>query len=154
LPAQPGIVTANREVYSDLAVGRLAIREAIVAVDKQHIAQKCLRLPEQLFNLGAMLAAGKTRSVAFALRSNWPLNKGNLPSSDTEKTGLAAVSAGKDRYYGVETSSAGKTFVAVYPGKAAGEACATCHNQHPNATRRDFKPGNTIGGITVRIPMP
>jgi len=146
------VVSANREVYTDLVVGRLA-QENLMASDEQYLAKKCLPLPEQLFNIGAMLAAGKTHTASFALRSNTPLNKNNLPSSEMEKQGLAAISAGKDRFYGVETSGAVKTFVAVYPDKAAREACAACHNQHANASRRDYKAGDVMGGIAVRIPM-
>jgi hypothetical protein len=147
------IVTANREVYSTLVVDRLVSREKVIAVSEHYVEQKCLPLPEQLFNLGAALAAGRNRTATFALRSAWALNKASLPASPMEKTGLAAVAAGQDRFYGVETSGGAKTLVAVYPDKAVSEACASCHNQHGNSSRRDFKPGDVMGGTVVRIQM-
>ncbi len=147
------IVAANREVYSTLVVDRLVSRENVIAVSEHYVEQKCLPLPEQLFNLGAALTAGRNRTATFALRSAWALNKASLPASPMEKTGLAAVAAGQDRFYGVETSDGAKTLVAVYPDKAVSEACASCHNQHGNSSRRDFKPGDVMGGTVVRIPM-
>jgi hypothetical protein len=146
------VVSANREVYANLVVARL-VQEHLMALDEQYLAKKCLPLPEQLFNIGAMLAASKTGAASFALRSAAPLNQTNLPSSELEKQGLAAISEGKDRFYGVETAGSAKTFVAVYPDKASSEACASCHNGHPNATRRDYKAGSVLGGIAVRIPI-
>ncbi len=148
------IVTANREVYATLVVDRLVLREKAIAVCEHYVEEKCLPLPEQLFNLGAGLAAGRNRTATFALRSPWALNKASLPASPMEKTGLTAVAAGQDRFYGVETSGGAKTLVAVYPDRASGEACASCHNQHGNSSRRDFKTGDVMGGIVVRIPMP
>jgi hypothetical protein len=148
------IVSANREAYSTLVVDRLAAREHVIAVSEHYVEQKCLPLPEQLFNLGAALANGRTRTAGFALRSAWALNKANLPASQTEKTGLAMIAAGQERFYGIETSGGAKTLVAIYPGKATGEACVSCHNQHEAASRRDFKTGDVIGGTVVRIPMP
>ena len=84
------IVSANREVYSTLVVDRLASRENVIAVSEHYVEQKCLPLPEQLFNLGAQLTAGRNRTATFALRSAWALNKASLPASPMEKTGLAA----------------------------------------------------------------
>ncbi len=146
------IVTANREVYSSLVVARLA-RENVIEASEHYIENRCLPLPEQLFNVGAMLTSEKTHTKTFALRSAWPLNKGNLPASEVEKTGLAALAGGKDRFYGIEAAGGGTTFVAIYPDKAAGETCVSCHNQHPNGSRKDFKPGDVMGGVIVRIPL-
>ncbi len=147
------IVSSNREAYSTIVVDRLVSQENVIAVNEHYIEKKCLPLPVQLFNLGALLAGGKTHAATYTLRSAWPLNKNNLPASETEKTGLAAVAGGKDRFYGVETSGAAKTLVAVYLDKAVNESCAACHNQHENSPRRDFKPGDVMGGVVVRIPM-
>ena len=31
------------------------------------------------------------------------------------------------------------------------QSCADCHNNHPNATKTDFKKGDFMGAIVVRI---
>ncbi len=147
------IATANREVYATLVSERLTEKENVIATDEHYYEKRCLPLPVQLFNIGALLAQNKTQTAGYSLRSLWPINKGSKPTSQVEKTGLAAVAAGKDRFYGVETSGPKKTFVAVYPDKAVSESCVTCHNGHPKGSRRDFKLGNVMGGVVVRIPM-
>jgi hypothetical protein len=147
------ITAANREVYTTQVSGRLTGKENLIATDEHYLEKKCLPLPVQLFNIGALLANGKTGTATYSLRSIWPINKGSLPASQMEKAGLAATASGKDRFYGIETSGPAKTLIAVYPDKAVSEGCVTCHNGHPNSPRRDFKPGSVMGGVVVRVPM-
>jgi hypothetical protein len=147
------ITAANREVYTTQVSGRLTGKENLIATDEHYLEKKCLPLPVQLFNIGALLANGKTGTATYSLRSIWPINKGSLPASPMEKAGLAATAAGKDRFYGIETSGPAKTLVAIYPDKAVSQACVTCHNDHPNSPRRDFKLGSVMGGVVVRVPM-
>jgi hypothetical protein len=147
------ITTANREVYASLLTGRLSEKENVIATDERYLEKKCLPLPEQLFNIGALLANGKTRTATYALRSTWAINKGSQPVSRAEKTGLDAIAAGKDRFYEVETSGPAKTLVAVYPDKAVSQGCVNCHNGHPKSPRRNFKIGDAMGGVVVRVPM-
>ncbi len=147
------IVAANREAYSTMIVDRLVSQEHVIATDEHYIEKKCLPLPVQLFSLGALLANAKTRTATYGLRSTRPLNGSNLPASDVERKGLAAVAAGEDRFYGIEVSGAAKTLVAVYPDRALGENCVACHNAHPNSPRKDLKTGDILGGVVVRIPM-
>ncbi len=147
------IVAANREAYSTLIVDRLVSQEHVIATDEHYIDKKCLPLPVQLFNLGALLANAKTRTATYGLRSPWPLNGSNLPASDVERNGLAALAAGEDRFFGIEVSGPAKTLVAVYPDRAVGENCVACHNAHPNSPRKDLKTGDILGGVVVRIPM-
>jgi hypothetical protein len=147
------ITAANREVYTALVSDRLTEKEHVIATGEHYLEKKCLPLPVQLFNVGALLANSKTRTATYSLRSTWAINKGSQPASQVERAGLAATASGKDRFYGIETSGSVKTLVAVYPDKAVSEGCVTCHNGHPNSPRRDFKPGSVMGGVVVRVPM-
>jgi hypothetical protein len=147
------VAAANREVYTTLVSDRLTEKENVIATDEHYLEKRCLPLPVQLFNVGALLANSKTQTATYSLRSLWPINKGSQPTSEVEKAGLAAVASGKDQFYGIETSGSAKTFVAVYPDKAVSKGCASCHNGHPNSPRRDFKLGNVMGGTVVRLPM-
>ena len=44
----------------------------------------------------------------------------------------------------------------VAPGpladKATVEACAKCHNEHADSPRKDWKVGDTMGALVIRIP--
>ncbi|MGH8865829.1 MAG: c-type heme family protein, partial [Burkholderiales bacterium] len=39
------------------------------------------------------------------------------------------------------------------PDKAVAEACVTCHNNHKDSPRSDFKLNDIMGGIVIRIPL-
>jgi len=32
-------------------------------------------------------------------------------------------------------------------------ACVTCHNDHKDSPKKDFKLGDTMGGVVIRVPM-
>jgi hypothetical protein len=46
-----------------------------------------------------------------------------------------------------------KQNAAVYPDKAVSQACITCHSEHKDSPKSDFKVGDTMGGVLVRIPL-
>ena len=44
-------------------------------------------------------------------------------------------------------------YTAVYPDKAVAPACIECHNNHKDTPRTDFKLGDVMGGVVIRIPV-
>jgi len=44
-------------------------------------------------------------------------------------------------------------FTAVYAEPATVNACADCHNRNPGAPKKDFKVGDVMGGLVVRVPL-
>jgi hypothetical protein len=46
-----------------------------------------------------------------------------------------------------------KYFTAVYPDVALAPACISCHNKHKDSPRNDFKIGEVMGGVVIRIPL-
>jgi hypothetical protein len=90
----------------------------------------------------------------YVLRSLWPINAKNAPETPTEKAGLQYVLDHPDANYYSEESLGGRSyFTAVYPDRAIVRACVECHNQHPDSPRRDFKSGEIMGGLVVRVPL-
>jgi hypothetical protein len=55
--------------------------------------------------------------------------------------------------YGTESLAGTPYFVAIYPDVAVAEACADCHNAHPDSPRDDFAVGDVMGGIVIRFPV-
>ena len=41
----------------------------------------------------------------------------------------------------------------VYADKAITQACVTCHNNHKDSPRKNFKLSDVMGGIVIRIPV-
>jgi hypothetical protein len=67
---------------------------------------------------------------------------------------MEAVAANQtENFYGEENLGSKHYFTAVYPDIAVAEACVKCHNEHKDSPRRDFKLGDVMGAVVVRIPL-
>ncbi len=90
----------------------------------------------------------------YVLRSLWPINPKNAPETETEKTGLQYVlDHPGTNYYGGESLGGRRYFTAVYAEVATVNACADCHNRNPASPKTDFKAGDVMGGLIVRVPL-
>jgi hypothetical protein len=143
------VIAADREVYA---------RQVI-----QHLVElKGANVPEawrtngspHLLRLASESVQQKGAEFHYVARSLWPINSKNAPETATEKTGLQNVLDHPDSNYYVEESLGGRRyFTAVYPDRAIVPACVECHNQHANSTKRDYKLGDVMGGMVVRVPL-
>ncbi|HLU66353.1 MAG TPA: DUF3365 domain-containing protein, partial [Kofleriaceae bacterium] len=70
-----------------------------------------------------------------------------------ETRGLDRVVGSRKPHYGTEVLDGKTYFVAIYPDVAVSEACVTCHNQHRDSPRRDFKVDDVMGGLVIRFPL-
>jgi len=148
------VMEADRTVYTRNVVNRLQNDEKVIKASEHWQDDKALPLPAQMFRMGAEMAAQKNAGFTYALLSKWPVNKQNAPKTDAEKAGLDQVAANGDKNYYTQETLGGKTyFTAVYPDKAIAPACISCHNAHKDSPRSDFKMGEVMGGVVVRIPL-
>ena len=148
------VMEADRTVYTKLIIGRLAKKEKVIKASEHWKDEKALVLPAQMFRYGAERVAEKTSDFSYSLLSLWPINTQNKPKTDIEKAGLKfiAENPGKN-YYGNETLGDTTYFTAVYPDIAVAAACTSCHNAHKDSPRTDFKLGEVMGGVVIRIPV-
>jgi hypothetical protein len=147
------VMEADRTVYTRQVVNRLQNQEKLIKASEHWQDDKALPLPAQMFRMGAEMVAGKTQNFSYSLLSLWPVNKQNAPKTDAEKAGLEVVAKKQEPYYAEETLGGRTYFTAVYPDIAVAEACIACHNEHADSPRSDFKMGETMGGVVVRIPL-
>ena len=63
-----------------------------------------------------------------------------------------AENPGKN-YYADEELGGVKYFTAIYPDVGVAPACVSCHNEHKDSPRSDFKIGDVMGGVVIRIPV-
>jgi hypothetical protein len=153
------VMESDRTVYTRTIVQRLAGKEKVITASEHFVDEKALALPAQMFRFGAELAMEKVAKnpeidFSYSLQSLWPVNRQNAPKTEVEKTGLkyVAENIGKN-YYGEETLGDAEYFTAVYPDIAVAPVCVECHNGHKDTPRTDFKLGDVMGGVVIRIPM-
>ncbi|MBZ0256992.1 DUF3365 domain-containing protein [bacterium] len=148
------VMESDRTVYTKNVVNRLAKVEKVITASEHWTDDKALPLPAQMFRMGSEMVSQKTDVFSYTLQSMWPINKQNIPKTDVEKEGLKFIAdnPGKN-YYKEETLGETKYFTAVYPDVAVAPACIDCHNAHKDSPRSDFKMGEVMGGVVIRIPI-
>lgn len=148
------VMSADRTVYTKNVINRLTLKDKVITASEHFDEDKALPLPAQMFRFGAEMTADKTDKFSYALLSLWPVNQQNRPRTDLERQGLQKVADKKDEnFYGEETLGDKKYFTAIYADIAVAEACTACHNDHKDSPRRDFKLGDVMGGVVIRLPL-
>ena len=163
------VMAADRTTYVKKVVNRFTKEQKVqikepdseafhpmVASEEWENEHGSLPLPAQMFRMGAELSREQAKGLFdYQLLSKWPINKQNAPRSDVEKKGLDYIeeTKGEKPFYGEETIAGKRYFTALYADKGVAAACVDCHNMHPDSPRDDFKLGDVMGGIVIRIPM-
>jgi hypothetical protein len=146
------VMAADRTVYTTRVVNRLQNEEKVITADEHFVDKKALPLPAQMFRFGAEKAAETNKTFSYSLLSLWPVNKQNAPRTAAEKDGLKFVAENKGKnFYTEETLGGKKYFTAIYADPAVSPACVSCHNGHDESPRKDFKLGDVMGGVVIRI---
>jgi hypothetical protein len=148
------VIAADREVYALHVVQRLQGDEKLIKASANWREEKALPLPAQLMRMGSEAVQQKGAEFHYVLRSLWPINPKNAAETATEKAGLESVAAHPEtNYYSGESLGGRRYFTAVYPDKAVAQVCVDCHNQHADSPKKDFRVGDVMGGIVVRVPL-
>lgn len=153
------VMDSDRTIYTRKIVNRLVKKEKVIKASEHFDDDKALVLPAQMFRFGSELVAKRAEKLpdvnfSYSLQSLWPVNRQNAPKTEAEKTGLQYIADNKGKnYYTVEELGGQKYFTAVYPDVGVAPVCVSCHNDHKDSPRRDFKLGDVMGGVVIRIPV-
>lgn len=80
-----------------------------------------------------------------------PLYEKNLPKTPAEAEALKRMQANpNERLIMFADGNQHKGLSADF---AIVQSCADCHNTHPNAVKKDFKKGDLMGALVVRLNM-
>lgn len=147
------VIEANRTVYATGVVEKMQER-GIVQAAEHWKQENALPLPAQFLIETGRLVAQKGSGLKYKLVSLWPIYVWNAPATDFERKGLEAVIKNPDvPYTGFVRQGHERYFQAIYADVAVTPACVTCHNNHANSPKRDFKLNDVMGGIVITIPV-
>ncbi len=147
------VIAADRDIYARHVVQRLADDKVLQASVNWKDA-KTLPVHAQVLRLASDSVQQKGAEFHYVLRSLWPINPRNAPETETEKTGIKSVVDHPEKNFYAEESLGGRRyFTAVYPDRAVVPSCVECHNQHPASPKKDFKEGDVMGAVVVRVPL-
>jgi hypothetical protein len=94
-------------------------------------------------------AGADISSFEIGLIGLTPVYKSNLPKTQAETDALTQLAT--DRQQTVITFADGKQFKGVSADIAIVQSCVDCHNNHSNSPWRNFKKGDLMGAIVVRL---
>ncbi len=147
------VIEADRRVYSDLVVDRLSKNTSLGSTENWE-AEDALLLPAQFLLKSAEISNERGIGMRYFLKSLWPINQKNSPKSEIEKIGLKEVVKNPSEPFTWVVKLGGIWYYqAIYPDIATSESCVSCHNNHLNSPRRDFKVGEVMGGIIINLPL-
>jgi len=148
------VMESDRTVYTRNVVNRLTKELGAIKASEHWKDEPALPLPAQMFRMGAEMVAEKDAGFSYSLLSIWPINKQNTPRTEAEIAGLNYVAENKGmNFYAEEELGGIKYFTAVYADTAIAPACVSCHNEHKDTPKTDFKLGDVMGGVVLRIPL-
>ncbi len=150
------VMKADRTNYTKLIIKRLGPAGAGSIKPAEHWKDldNGAPLPAQMFRAGAEAVSELTDKFTYSLQSQWPINSQNAPRTEIEKKGLQFIADNPgDNFYGEETLGGTTYFTAVYPDVAVSDACTICHNEHKDSPKKDFKVGEVMGGVVIRVPL-
>ena len=147
------LIEANRINYTENVVDKL--HQAGLAEAVEHWRdEKGIPLPAQFLLESGHLVAQKKLKFSFRLASMTPIYVWNGATTDFERKGLDTVAKDPSRPVGGFIQLNGSRYYqAIYPDLAVTQSCASCHNEHPNSPRRDYKVGDVMGGLIITIPI-
>ena len=148
------VIESDRTVYTRNVVNRLQNEDEVLEASEHWKEEQTLPLPAQMLRMGAERTTEKKSGFTYSLLSLWPINQQNKPKTQMETDGLQQVGkTPNDNFYGTEELGGKKYFTAVYADIAISPACVTCHNEHIDSPKDDFKIGDVMGGVVIRIPL-
>jgi len=147
------IIDANRRFYSEHIVDRLSKTTSLRASENWE-QEKTLLLPAQFLLRSSQFSNQRGIGMRYRLMSLWPINKNNSPTTEVEKTGFRQVVEYPKKPFTWMVQVGGMWyFQALYPDIAITDSCVSCHNNHPDSPKKDFKLGDVMGGIAINLPL-
>lgn len=147
------VIQADRVLYTTHVVNRMQ-ENGIVIASELWKKRAQLPLPAQMLLLSGLEVEAQGSGLKFRLVSLWPLEEGNGPANEFEKTGLEVVAEDpSESYSGTIKRGKLKYFKAIYADKAVSSACVECHNGHLLSPKRDYKLGDVMGAVIISFPV-
>lgn len=148
------VIEADRTFYSIHVVERLQKGGGTKAAENWRAEKNLLPLPAQFLLESSDLAAKTGSKVRYRLISLWPINPHNAPDGQAEKRGLEALLEHPERSVTGTVKVGDRTyFQAIYADRAVSQSCISCHNAHPDSSKKDFKMHEVMGGLVIEIPL-
>jgi hypothetical protein len=135
---------AFRSVYAKDIVEE-AKRGGVKPAENWKENEHSIMLPAQFIKA----AGAEIKDFELSLIGLAPIYKSNLPKTKAEADALKKLAAQPDLK--VVTFADGDQFKGLSADFAIAQGCVDCHNAHPSSPKKDFKKGDLMGAVVVRL---
>lgn len=148
------VIESHRAFYTSHVVFLLEEQNAAKAGDEWRTEKGMIPLPVQIVNETSQMFLTQSTGLRYQLISLWPINRKNTPKDQLDKNSLETLSARPERPITRIVKIDGRSyFHAVYADVALSSRCVTCHNSHPESTKKDYQVGDVMGGLVIEFPL-
>lgn len=141
-------IKAFRTTYVRFVVERL--KHAGVQTKEEWITDDhAIMLPFEFVIRGGAKIKHDVQDLDVGLISLTPIDPSNLPKTPAEREALTTMTTNPTQT--VLTFGDGNQFKGLAADIVIEQMCADCHNQHPKSPKKDFKQGDVMGAIVVRV---
>jgi hypothetical protein len=146
------VIESDRTFYTQHIVERMEAM-LIVNASENWGEDNTLPLPVQFLREASRSLHVRGAPFRYRLVSLWPLNSGNAPTSDREREALQRVVEYGEVVEDHVMIEQRRYVQTIYPDRAVSRACVSCHNAHPESSKRDFKLNDVMGGLVIQVPL-
>lgn len=132
------VLSGHREVYTKL-----------YATNASTIPDPC-----STFRNNSIAVASKGVEFSYVLRGINPITATGIPETEFERKGIESIIKNPEKaFYGEELLGGRWYFTACYADRAFHPACVECHNSKLSEPKRQYKPGDVLGVIIIRVAL-
>jgi hypothetical protein len=88
--------------------------------------------------------------LSLFLGSDAPINSSNRFQGPQQEAFAAMRATGEPQFFRMPDTG---LYTAMFPDEAVAEACVTCHNEHEDSPRNDWRLGDLMGATTWAYPQ-
>ncbi|MCB5177497.1 c-type heme family protein [Microvirga lenta] len=140
---------AARKIYTERIVTPGQQVGLVFGEDWQEAHSKTGPLPALFLRKVAAELQAQGAPLALFLGSDQPISPSNAFKGEQVRHFAALKEDRKPRYFDMPAL---RLQVALYPDIAAAPGCVSCHNEHPNSPKTDWRLGDVMGATTWTHP--
>lgn len=144
-----------REYYSSQVVPRARAAGINTSHDYRHL-ETAIPLPATLTIEIGEKSSSRQSGGDFRMFSSYPFpwRKTGGPHNDQEREVLASLETGELKEFVAVENIEGTNFLRYAIPVRMKESCVSCHNNHAESPRKDWRVGDVRGVQSVRLPIP
>lgn len=148
------VIESHRAFYTAHVVHPLEEQGATRSSGEWRTQKHTIPLPVQIVNETSQMFSTQSTGLRYQLISLWPINRKNSPRDEIDKRSLETLSMKPERPVTRIVKIDGQSyFHAIYADIALSSSCVTCHNSHPESSKKDYQIGDVMGGLVIEFPV-